>query len=149
MCSSIRWGVLMVNVFIFVSVVGQVGFNLVNPMQVTQIRGIQFGDILNQANVSCRLTSLSREGTGCISSPSAVGEFHVVSSGDANVQIRVYSSISADVDFYPLLANQSNQQNYQLTSSGLAFSVGGDLNIKRALTEGVHNITYMVEVNYL
>jgi hypothetical protein len=138
----------MLNTVLFATLVGQVGFTLVNPMQVTEIKQIQFGDILNQSNVSCRLTSQSREGIGCISSPSAMGEFHIVSSVNENVQIRVYSNLSQDVEFLPLLANQTTEQSYQLTNKGVDFSVGGELTIKRALTDGEHKITYTVEVNY-
>ncbi|WP_394393132.1 DUF4402 domain-containing protein [Shewanella woodyi] len=138
----------MLSAVLFVSLVGQVGFNLINPLEITETKPVHFGDILNQANASCRMTVNSRTGDACIQSPSALGMFRINSGGSADVQIRVYSVDSQDIDFTPLLENETSEQNYQLTKDEFEFNVGGELMIKRAMEKGQHQITYTVEVNY-
>ncbi|MBW8184812.1 DUF4402 domain-containing protein [Shewanella nanhaiensis] len=138
----------MLSTVLFVSLVGQVGFNLIDPLEITETKSVHFGDILNQANASCRMTVGSRTGDACIQSPSTLGMFRINSGGSADVQIRVYSVGSQDIDFTPLLENETSEQNYQLAKDEFEFNVGGELMIKRVMEAGQHQITYMVEVNY-
>lgn len=138
----------MLTAVVLASVLGQAGFNLVMPLQISETNEINFGDIVNTPSLSCTVTMTKRSGSSCLSSDWRAGSFHIIGGAGDQVSVTLSSVYDNDLSFKPLLSNGIQNQIYDLKDGELDIPIGGELTLNEPLNSGKHIINYTIDITY-
>ncbi|WOT06668.1 hypothetical protein [Shewanella youngdeokensis] len=132
---------------VLATTIGQANFNLVLPVNISQVSAIQMGEIYNQQHGTCKLTTMGRIGDACAESVSTLGKISLQGSKGSPVQINVKSATNGYVQFTPILSNGSQTLSITLNDDTAVY-VGGELKVLSTNKTGHMDIDYVVEINY-
>ncbi len=130
---------------------GTASFNLVHPITITEVQGLDLGDIDITSNGDCGIDPEgNRSGVNCIfgGGSSAQGLFDITGPvGTANLELSADDTSIPGVIFTPMLGSETVQLNPRGDKATVA--VGGMVDVVGGLPEaGAYTLTYTLDVTY-